>query len=168
MRLGGLGHTDRPRVFLLSTTHGAESHALAAAVATMRVYRDEPVIEHICAMGEALRDGVRQAIDRHDLHRHVQVIGRPCCLAYATLDRHGLPSQAFRSLLLQETIRRGILAPSLVVSYSHGPDDIAAAVDAIDGSLNVYRRALEDGVEAHLVGRPSQLVYSSHNAPGYP
>ena len=38
MRLGGLDH-DRPRVFLLSTTHGAETHALAAAIATMQVYR---------------------------------------------------------------------------------------------------------------------------------
>ena len=36
MRLGGLDHTDEPRVFLLSTTHGAETHALAAAIATMR------------------------------------------------------------------------------------------------------------------------------------
>src|SRR5262249_18394184 len=28
MRLGGLDHTDRPRVFMLSTTHGGETHAL--------------------------------------------------------------------------------------------------------------------------------------------
>ena len=34
MELGGLYH-DRERVFLLSTTHGAETHALAAAIATM-------------------------------------------------------------------------------------------------------------------------------------
>lgn len=168
MHLGGLGHTDRPRVFLLSTTHGAESHALAAATTTMRLYRDEPVIDHIYAMGELLRDGVRQVVARHDLQRHIQVIGRPCCLAFTTLDQHGLPSQGFRSLFLQETIRRGILAPSLVVSYSHQPDDIAAAIDAIDGALGLYRRALSDGAEAHLVGRPSQLVYSSHNGPGYP
>ena len=30
MRLGGLDHHDRPRVFLLSTTHGAETHTMAA------------------------------------------------------------------------------------------------------------------------------------------
>ena len=36
MRLGDLDHYDKPRVFLLSTTHGGETHALAAAIATMR------------------------------------------------------------------------------------------------------------------------------------
>ena len=41
MRLGGLEHPDQPRVFLLSTTHGAETHALAAAIATMRIYDRE-------------------------------------------------------------------------------------------------------------------------------
>lgn len=165
MRLGGLEHIDRPRVFLLSTTHGAESHALAAAAATMRFYRDEPVIEQNYAMGALLRDGVRQAVARHGLQDHVKVTGRPCCLAYSTLDAAGLPSQAFRALFLQETIRRGVLAPSLVVSYSHRAEDIAEAIDAIDGALDVYARALDDGVEAHLVGRPSQIVYSRYNAP---
>ena len=44
MRLGGLDH-DQPRVFLLSTTHGAETHALAAALETIRIYRQHPVVE---------------------------------------------------------------------------------------------------------------------------
>ena len=41
MELGGLFH-DKERVFLLSTTHGAEGPSLAAAIETMRIYRDEP------------------------------------------------------------------------------------------------------------------------------
>src|SRR5262249_46667338 len=38
---------ERPEgaVFLLSTTHGAETPALAAAIATMRVCRSEPVVD---------------------------------------------------------------------------------------------------------------------------
>src|SRR5580704_17418009 len=43
MELGGLEH-DRPRVFLLSTTHGAETHALAAAIETIRIYRERDVV----------------------------------------------------------------------------------------------------------------------------
>jgi glutamate-1-semialdehyde 2,1-aminomutase len=163
MRLGGLDHTDRPRVFLLSTTHGAETHALAACAATMRVYRDEPVIEHLYETGALLRAGIEQAVARHDLEAFVRVVGRPCCLAYATLDAEGQPSQALRSLFLQETIRRGVLAPSLVVSYSHRPEHIEATVAAVDGALAVYRRALEDGVERYLHGRPSKVVYRRFN-----
>jgi glutamate-1-semialdehyde 2,1-aminomutase len=165
MRLGGLDHHDRPRVFLLSTTHGAETHALAAAIATMQVYQHEGVIEHLYRQGERLRRQTEQAIRRHGLGAFVKVLGKPCCLSYATLDQDGRPSQAFRTLFLQETIRRGVLMPSLVVSYSHTDDDLDLTVEVIDAALAVYRQALDDGVERYLVGRPSQTVYRAYNLP---
>ncbi len=163
MRLGGLDHTDRPRVFLLSTTHGAEGHALAAAMATMGVYRDEPVIEHNYAMGRLLREGIAAAAERRGLSGHFQIVGRDCCLFYVVRDADGQPSQAFRTLFLQETIRRGLLAPSLVVGYSHEPDDIAETIEAIDGALGVYARALDSGVERYLLGRATESVYRKFN-----
>jgi glutamate-1-semialdehyde 2,1-aminomutase len=165
MRLGGLDHQDRPRVFLLSTTHGAETHALAAAIATMRVYEREPVVDHLYRQGRRLRRQAEEAIRRHGLSDFVKILGKPCCLSYATLDRDGRPSQAFRSLFLQETIRRGVLIPSLGVSYTHSDEDIDVTVAAIDAALEVYRRALEDGAERYLVGRPSQIVYRRFNRP---
>ena len=163
MRLGGLDHEDRPRVFLLSTTHGAETHALAAAIATMQVYEREPVIEHLNRQGMRLKRQAEEVIARHGLAEFVRIVGLPCCLSYATLDRDGQPSQAFRSLFLQETIRRGVLAPSLVVSYAHTDRDIDLTVAAIDAALDVYRQALDTGVERYLVGRPSQVVYRQYN-----
>ena len=169
MQLGGLTQTDHPRVFLLSTTHGAETHAMAAAIATMTIYRDEPVIERLYEQGFKLAEGVNAAIAAHGLQNHVRLFGRPCCLAYGTLDEEGQPSQAFRTLFLQETIRRGVLMPSLVVSYTHSDTDIARTVDAIDGALGIYVRALNDGVGSYLTGRPSQVVYRRFNeAPTYP
>ncbi|MGH6895124.1 MAG: glutamate-1-semialdehyde 2,1-aminomutase [Geminicoccaceae bacterium] len=168
MRQGGLDHHDRPRVFLLSTTHGAETHALAAAIATMQVYQREPVIDHLYRQGTRLRQQAEEVIRRHDLSAFVKIVGKPCCLSYATLDQDGRPSQALRTLLLQETIRRGVLMPSLVVSYSHTDQDIDLTVAAFDGALEVYRRALDAGVEQYLVGRPSQTVYRSYNRPEEP
>ena len=61
MRLGGLDH-DQPRVFLLSTTHGAETHALAASLETMRIYREQNVVEFLWRQGERLRALVNQSI----------------------------------------------------------------------------------------------------------
>src|SRR5207237_284093 len=51
---GGLTHSHE-RVFLLSTTHGAETHSLAAGIATMQVYRSMPVIETLYEQGDPLR-----------------------------------------------------------------------------------------------------------------
>jgi len=164
MRLGGLDH-DRDRVFLLSTTHGAETHALAAALAVMEVYRSEPVVETLDRQGRRLKTGIESAVARHSLGGHFQLAGRPANLVYACRDRDGAASQVFRTLFLQETIRRGLLAPSLVVSYSHSNDDIDRTVEAIDGALGVYRRALEDGPEVHLVGRPVQPVFRKRGTP---
>jgi glutamate-1-semialdehyde 2,1-aminomutase len=163
MRLGGLDHTDKPRVFLLSTTHGAETHALAAAVATMRVYRSEPVIEHLDRQGERLRSLGAMVIARHGLQDYVQIMGRSSCLLYATRDASGAPSQVMRTLLLQETIRRGILMPSLVVSYTPTDADIDKTIDALDGALGVYRKALEGRPEEFLNGRPSEPVMRAFN-----
>lgn len=162
MRLGSLDH-DRDRVFLLSTTHGAETHALAAALAVMEVYRNEPVVETLDRQGRRLKAGIAWAASRHGLSGHFQLLGRPANLVYACRDRGGVPSQVFRTLFLQETIRRGVLAPSFVVSYSHSDDDIDRTIEAVSGALGVYRRALEDGPEAYLVGRPVQPVFSKRS-----
>ncbi len=163
MRLGGLDHVDKPRVFLLSTTHGAETHGLAAAIATMRIYQNEPVIEHMERQGRRLKELTDAVIRHHGLEDYVEVMGRPSCLLYASRDLDRKPSQEMRTLLLQETIRRGVLAPSLVVSYSHTDEDIERTVDAFDGALGIYRKALDGGVERFLTGRPSEPVMRSHN-----
>lgn len=164
MELGGLQH-DRERVFLLSTTHGAETHGLAAAMATIEVYRREPVIETLYARGRRLKHEGAQIVARHGLSDHIQIIGRPCCLVFSTLDADLQPSQMMRSLFLQETIKRGILMTTLVVSYTHTDEDIDRTLDAMDGALGVYRKALENGPEHYLVGRPSQVVYRRYNHP---
>jgi glutamate-1-semialdehyde 2,1-aminomutase len=157
MQLGGFEH-PHSRVFLLSTTHGAETHALAAALTVMGIYRTEPVIETLERQGQRLWLGVESVAARHNLSHHFELGGRAANLVYTCRDRDGAPSQMFRTLFLQETIRRGVLAPSLVVSYSHSDDDIDRTVEAIDGALSVYRRALDEGPEAFVVGRPVQPV----------
>jgi glutamate-1-semialdehyde 2,1-aminomutase len=162
MRLGGLDH-DRERVFLISTTHGAENHALAAMIATLRVYESEPVIETLYARGERLAAGFRAAVDDHGLGAYVPLMGRPCCLLYGTRDQEGKPSQPFRTLFLQETIRRGILMPQLIVSYSHSEQDIDRTIEAIHGALGIYRKALDEGIGKYLEGRPVQPVYRKFN-----
>jgi glutamate-1-semialdehyde 2,1-aminomutase len=61
-------------------------------------------------------------------------------------------------LFLQELIRRGILAPSFVVSFSHSDEDIDKTIAAVDGALGIYARALEDGFQKYLIGQPVKPV----------
>ena len=162
MERGGLTHSAE-RVFLLSTTHGAETHSLAAGIAAMRVYRDEPVIETLYRRGERLRAGVEQAARRHEVQDYLQVLGRPCNLVFATRGADHSPSQGFRALFMQELIRGGVLAPSFVVSYAHTDSDIDRTIDAVDHAAGIYARALADGWEQHLLGHPVKPVYRQFN-----
>ncbi len=163
MELGGLDQRRRPRVFLLSTTHGAETHALAAARAVMQIYETEPVIQTLWQQGQRLLAGIAEIISELDLGEYFQVVGKPCCLVYSTRDADRQPSQAFRTLFLQELIRHGIIAPSFVVSYSHTDEDIDRTVTAIRAALLIYRQALTEGVEKYLCGAPVRPVFRKYN-----
>jgi glutamate-1-semialdehyde 2,1-aminomutase len=158
MQLGGLDH-DRERVFLLSTTHGAETHALAAAIATMRIYRQEDVTGFLHRQGRRLREGVNRVIAHLHLEGYFECFGRDCCLLYGTCDAERRPSQLFRTLFLQETIRRGVIAPALVVSDAHEDRDIDRTIEIVGEALAVYRDALEQGIEKYLLGRPVKPVF---------
>jgi glutamate-1-semialdehyde 2,1-aminomutase len=162
MRLGGLDH-ERERVFLLSTTHGAETHALAAALAVIDAYEAHDVVTTLARQGQRLRRGVACAAREAGVEGCFTTLGRPCNLIYVTRDRDGRPSQAFRALFLQELIRRGVLAPSFVVSAAHGDADVDRTIEAVAGALAVYRRALDDGVERYLAGRPVKPVWRPRN-----
>jgi glutamate-1-semialdehyde 2,1-aminomutase len=158
MELGGLRDT-RERVFLLSTTHGAETIALAAMLAVLETYEIEGVIDRLDDRGRCLATGVREAIGRHGLEQRVLVLGRPCNLVFGTLDAEGQRSQPFRTLFLQELITRGVIGPSFVVSAALSDEDIERTIAAVDEALAVYGRALSDGIDGHLRGRPVKPVF---------
>ncbi len=162
MELGGLRH-DGDRVFLLSTTHGAETHALAAALETMRIYRTEPVIQTLYARGDRLRRLAEDAARDRGIEGFFEIAGREPNLVYVARDAEGRPSQQFRTLFLQEMALRGFLVPSLVVSYSHTEEDVDRTAEAISQSLETYARALEGGVGRFLRGPSVQPVQRRRN-----
>jgi glutamate-1-semialdehyde 2,1-aminomutase len=154
MERGGL-RTAGPRVFLLSTTHGPETVSLAAFRAVVRAYTDGDPVAAMERAGARLAEGVNAAAAELGVADHVSVIGRPSCLVFTTKDADGRPSQPFRTLFLQEMLRRGVLGQSFVISAAHTDVDVARTVDAAREALAVYRKALESGgVAGLLAGRP--------------
>ncbi len=162
MRLGGMDH-DEDRVFLLSTTHGAETHALAAFLAVVETYREDDSVDTLRRTGELLSKRVQDAARAADVEEHVKVIGFPQNLVYATLDADGRRSQEFRTLFLAELLDHGVLAPSLVVSAALTEDDVELTADAVYAACRVYRRALDEGVEAFTRGRPVRPAIRTRN-----
>ena len=66
-----------------------------------------------------------------------------------------VPSQSFRALFLQEMLTRGVLAQSFVVSAAHTEADIDRTLEAADGALAVYAKAIAaETTDGFLVGPP--------------
>ena len=129
---------------------------MLAAAKGIQIYKPEPVIGRWRA-GTRLQ-GIRNP-SMSITWGIQQSCGKPCALVYATLDAEKRSSQSFRTLFLQETIKRGILAPSFVVSYCHTDADIDRTVEAVHEALHVYRRALNEGIEKYLIGRSVKPVF---------
>jgi glutamate-1-semialdehyde 2,1-aminomutase len=159
MERGGLNHS-RERVFLLSTTHGAETHSLAAAMAVMETYVHEAIAARLHALGQRLAAGVRDAAASMGVADHVVVRGRASNLVFATLDASGQPSQLYRTLFLRQLIAGGVLGPSFVVSAALTEDDIDRTVDVVAQACAVYRKALDaEDPAAWTGGRPVKPVF---------
>jgi glutamate-1-semialdehyde 2,1-aminomutase len=151
MQLGGLRH-DKERVFLLSTTHGAETHSLAAAMAVMRTYPEEGVVDRLHMLGERLAAGVRAVAAEAGVGEHVLVRGRASNLVFATLDADLAPSQPYRTLFLRQLISGGVVGPSFVVSAALSEADIDRTVEVVAQACAVYRKALDAGDPTEWMG----------------
>jgi glutamate-1-semialdehyde 2,1-aminomutase len=153
MRLGGFVD-DADRVFLLSQTAGAQPWALAAMLTVMETCLREQISVQLHQIGADLRRRIEEVVADAGLGSYFQLRGRDCNLVYVARDATGQPSQSFRTLVLQELLDRGILAPSFVVCAAHDSVAVEQTVDAVAQLMPVYRRALESGIENVLRGRP--------------
>ena len=159
MELGGL-RTDRPRVFLLSSTHGAETTGLAAFRAVVKAYRETDPVATMERQGRLLAEGVNAAAAEAGIEEYLSVLGRPSCQIFRTTDATGAPSQAMRTLFLQEILRRGVLGQSYVISAAHTDADVEQTVEAAREATVAYRKALE-------TGRPEELFSGRPVAPSH-
>jgi glutamate-1-semialdehyde 2,1-aminomutase len=159
MERGGL-RTGQERVFLLSTTHGAESHSLAAAMAVMDTYAEDGIAVRLHSLGNRLAAGVREAAAGMGVGEHVLVRGRASNLVFATLDTEGKPSQPFRTLFLRQLLAGGVIGPSFVVSAALTDDDIDRTIEVVSQACAVYRKALDAGDPTPWMGgRPVKPVF---------
>ncbi|MFG2500714.1 glutamate-1-semialdehyde 2,1-aminomutase [Streptomyces sp. NPDC048441] len=159
MERGGLRHSGE-RVFLLSTTHGAETHSLAAAMAVQTTYVEEGITARLHALGERLAAGVRDAAAGMGVGENIVVRGRASNLVFATLDENGQPSQQYRTLFLRQLIAGGVLAPSFVVSSALEDADIDRTIEVVAQACAVYRKALDaTDPRPWMAGQPVKPVF---------
>lgn len=163
MELGSIEKEGTERLFLLSTTHGAEMSGLGAFVATMKFMHEQPVIDHLWKYGQKLMDLFNQLAESVGINEYIFCSGIACSPGYTALDKNGHPCLAMRTLFSQEMIKKGVLMPWIALSYQHGEAELEITKEALISALNIYKRALEQGVENFLIGDAIKPVFRRIN-----
>ena len=55
------------------------------------------------------------------------------------------------------------MMPWIAISQAHGPTELDMTLEALDGTMAVYARALAEGTDELLEGPAVKPVFRSHN-----
>lgn len=163
MELGSIENPGKERMFLLSTTHGAEMSGLGAFVATVNFMKNNNVVEHLWGYGNLLMQMMKRQAENHGIVNSFKVGGAACSPHYLTLDESDQNSFALRTLFAQEMIKNGVIIPWIALCYRHSEEELSFTESAIDKTFAVYKQALEQGVDKFLVGPAIKPVFRKYN-----
>ena len=163
MEMGSIHKEGTERTFLLSTTHGAEMCGLGAFLETVKIYREKNVIDHLWKYGEKLFNGINAISNQLNIKDFFYMDGNFVSMNYMTRDQTGNISLAFRTLFAQEMIKNGVLIPWIAPSFMHGEEELNFTLEAVEDSLKVVKKALEEGINKYLVGPSIKPVFRQFN-----
>ncbi len=133
----------------ISVTYGGETLSLAAAKATLEVYRSQDVIGHLWRMGQALMDGINSAA--RDTGVPFRAWGQPPMSAIEFTGLSAAQSNAAWQRLLGEMAARGVLLRRgglNFMTYSHSAADVERTVAAYRASLAALQPVLDPPLAA--------------------
>jgi len=164
MELGSIDRVGQERLFLLSTTHGAEMSGLAAFIATMQFLNKHKVIPHLWQYGYALTQLLNRKAQEHGLSPYFKAAGPAANPYYLTTQANGSASFELRTLFAREMIANGVLMPWLAFSYRHGDAELTQTSQALDIAFAVCSTALRNGLEDALMNENIiKPVFRRHN-----
>lgn len=133
----------------ISSTYWTERIGPTAAVATIRKHLRLNVPVHLCAIGNRVQEGWKQAAVAKGLRIQVSGIAPLSAIRFDYAN-----SQAVRTLFTQMLLDRGFLAGgAFYVTYAHQFHHVDAYLEAVQEVFGLLARAIaEDTVEAQLRG----------------
>jgi glutamate-1-semialdehyde 2,1-aminomutase len=163
MQQGSIEFQGTERLFMLSTTHGAEMSGLGAFVETMKFMRANNVIEHLWDYGSNLVSLMNSIAKKFNLEKNFVAGGIDCSPYYLTFDKKGQNSLGLRTLFSQEMVKNGVLMPWIAISYAHGADELKLTKKALENTFEIYRKAVDEGFEKYLIGDVIKPVFRKYN-----
>jgi glutamate-1-semialdehyde aminotransferase len=160
MELGGINRIGEEKVFLISSTHGAETHSMSAAIETIKIFKEKNVIEKNHKLSRLLIDGCKAIIQEQNLQEYLSIIDCEWMPTFIFKDKKRNICLSMKTLFMQEMIKRGVLFQGIFCPcYSHNENDIHFFLNCFKASINTYSKALDEGYESFLVGEAIKPVF---------
>jgi glutamate-1-semialdehyde 2,1-aminomutase len=163
MEQGSIECIGKERMFLLSTTHGAEMSSLGAFVKNVEVMQREKTIEHMWDYGYKLKQMMNSLAKEYGIEDNFIVSGPSCSPVYSTFNNDGNLSFELRTLFSQEMIKNKVLMPWIALCMRHGEKELLITEHALRESFLIYRKAIEQGVDRFLEGPVIKPVFRRFN-----
>jgi glutamate-1-semialdehyde 2,1-aminomutase len=163
MNVGGIDVPGKERTFLMSSTHGAEMVSLGAFLQVVRHYEKHDTPKLLWQIARNWKSTFDRQIQSFGLHEYISAVGTPLNMNIVCRDKDGETSLEFKTLLQQELIRNKVLMPWITFSTSLGRREMQFFESALAKALEVYSRALSDGISGMLDGDAIKPVFRKHN-----
>ena len=163
MELGGIKNKNREKVFLISTTHGAETTSLAAVNATIDFFKKKKVISKNKNLLKKLIEGCKKIIQELNLVEYVKLIESNWLVSF---DFYNNKKFCFKTktLIQQEMIKKKILFQGFFIPcYAHDTKDIYKFISAFKNSLKTLHLARLNGFDKYLKGKLVQPIFTKYN-----
>ena len=89
--------------------------------------------------------------------------GYPCSPNFIAKDNDEMVSLPMRTLFLQEMMEKKIMIPYIAISFSHKQSELEKTFDAARHALQVYKKALESGLNKYLKSPVIKPVFRKFN-----
>ena len=165
MELGGIRHSS-DRVFLMSSTYGAERASLAASMVTVRKLRESDILKSNAIIAEKLVESFRHSIEVFGLKNRVQIEGLPLLPKVTFWDRNKNEDFALKTLFMQEMVKQECLLPSYFMSIcaSHRLVELEIITTAIKNTLDfISNSGALDRPRDFLKGKEVKPVFRIRN-----
>ena len=163
MDLGSI-KKNQSKVFLISTTHGAETHSIVAAQETISFFKKKNVVEYKKNIGKYFISCVKKLIESHNLSNYIKIIDCDWFPQFLFHNKRKKICNGMKTLFIQNMIRRNILFQGYFIpSYSHNQSEVKKICKAIDYSMLEYKKALDHGYKKYLKGHVIKPVFRKFN-----
>ncbi len=162
MELGGLT-PGKERVFLISTTHGAEMSSLGALSETIDVYKELSVTDQIWKMGKKLCVGLTDIAKEYGIQEYFYITGEACSPSFVVCGKEKKPSMEHRTVFCQEMAANGILMPYIAIAYQHTEKEINETLEAARKAMKALKESLNGDVLRFIHGNIIKPVFRKYN-----